>query len=195
MAALKHSKSKYKKQMVTENFQITPNCYNLLGSDSNDDDDDDDDTPAKTDRLSKSAISYVRNDKKKNHKKNSVKNIVHKVLILGDSHASGCASEVKQQLNNKYEVFGFINPGSGMKDIIGSAKMKISQLTRVDIVVLWGGANDVARNNSMVSVKYILDLMISSFQTHAIPFSVPHRHDPINHVCVNREVKFFSRSL
>jgi len=48
------------------------------------------------------------------------------VLILGDSHTRGCASEVKQQLNTGYEVFGFINPGSGMKDITGSAKMKMT---------------------------------------------------------------------
>jgi len=48
------------------------------------------------------------------------------VLILGDSHTRGCASEVKQQLNNEYVVFGFINPGSGMKDIKGSAKMKMT---------------------------------------------------------------------
>jgi len=51
------------------------------------------------------------------------------VLILGASHASGCASEVQQQLNNEYKVFGFINPGSGMKDIKGSAKIKMTQLT------------------------------------------------------------------
>jgi len=60
VAALKHSKCKYKKQMVTDNFQITPNCYTLLGNNSN----DDDDTPANTGRWSKSTISYVRSDKK-----------------------------------------------------------------------------------------------------------------------------------
>jgi len=54
---------------------------------------------------------------KKNHKNSSVKSKVYKVLILGDSQARGCATEVKQQLNNEYKVFGFINPGSGMKDI------------------------------------------------------------------------------
>jgi len=53
----------------------------------------------------------------------SVKSKVHKVLILGASQARGCASEVKKHVNNEYEVFGFINTGSGMKDIKGSAKM------------------------------------------------------------------------
>jgi hypothetical protein len=125
--ALKHNKGKYTKQRVTDPFQITPNCYTLLVNDSNDGDDDD--TPANTGRWSKSTISYIRSDKKKDHKKCSVKYKVHKVLILGCSHARRCASEVKQQWNNDYKVFGFINPGSGMKDIKGSAKIKMTQLT------------------------------------------------------------------
>jgi hypothetical protein len=97
VVALKHNKSKYKKQRVANPFQINPNCYNLLGNDSN----DDDDTPANRSRSSKSTTNHVRSDKKKNHKKSSVKSKVHAVLILGDSHARRCASEVKQQLNNE----------------------------------------------------------------------------------------------
>ena len=114
MAALKHNESKYKKQRVTEPFQIIPNRYTLQGNDSNNNDDD---TTANTGKWSKSNISYVRSDKKKNHIKRSVKSKVHGMLILGANQARGCASEVKKQLNNEYEGFGFINPGSGMKDI------------------------------------------------------------------------------
>jgi len=47
-----------------------------------------------------------------------------------------------------------------MKDIKGSAKMKMTHLTREDVVVLWGGVNDVARSNSMVGMKHILDQLI-----------------------------------
>jgi len=79
VAVLKHNKSKYKKQRVANLFQITPICYSLLGNNSNDDDDD---TPTNTGRLSKSTTNHVRSDKKKNHKKNSVKSKVHKVLTL-----------------------------------------------------------------------------------------------------------------
>jgi len=186
--ALKHNKIKYKKQNP---FQITPNHYNLLGNDSN----DDNDTPANTGKLSELTINHTRRDKKKNHKKNSVKTKVHKVLILGDSHARGCEYEIKQQLNNKYEVPGFINPGLGMKDIKESAKMKMAPLTREDIVVLWGGSNDVARNNSMVGMKHILDLLINSTHTNAILLNVLHRHYLIKDSCVNREVEVFNRSL
>jgi hypothetical protein len=84
-----------------------------------------------------------------------------------------------------------------MKDIKKSAKMNMAQLTREDIVVLWGGggSNYVARNNSVVGMKYILDLLINSTHTSVILLSVPHRHDLINDSCVNREVKVFNRIL
>jgi hypothetical protein len=48
-----------------------------------------------------------------------------------------------------------------MKVIKESAKMKMAQLTREDIVILCGGSNDVARNNSIVGMKHILDLLIN----------------------------------
>jgi len=131
-------------------------------------DDDDDDTPANTGRLSELTTNHVRRDKKKNYKKSSMKSKVHKVLILGDSHARICTSEVKQQLNNEYDVFGSINPGSGMKDIKESTEMKMVQLTREDIVVLWGSANDVARDNSVVGTKLISADKLNSYQCDPI---------------------------
>jgi hypothetical protein len=117
------------------------------------------------------------------------------VLILGESHARGCASEVRNQLNNDNEVSGFINPGSEMKNIKESAKMKMVQLTNDDIVVLWGDSNDVARNNSVRGMKHRLDLLINSSHTNVILLSVPHRHDIISDSCVNREVEAFRSSL
>ena len=69
VVALKHNKSKYKKQRVANPFQITPNRYNLLGNDSN----DDNDIHVNTGRSSNSSTNHIRSDKKKNHKKSSVK--------------------------------------------------------------------------------------------------------------------------
>jgi hypothetical protein len=53
----------------------------------------------------------VRKLKSNNFKKKKVINSVHKILIIGDSHARGCAAEVKRRLNRKYEVIDFANPG------------------------------------------------------------------------------------
>jgi len=60
----------------------------------------------------------------------------HKVIILGDSHARGCASEVSNLLNNDFEVLRFVNPGAGMKCIKDMSKVKVQQLIKKDVVVL-----------------------------------------------------------
>ena len=145
--------------------------------------------------LCKSTTNHRSKLKKKNFRKKKVENRMHKVLIIGDSHARGCASEVKQKLNGDYEVIGFTNPGSTMKEVKESAKVKIAQLTKEDTVVLWGGSNDVAKNNSVVGMKHMLDLVINSTRTNVILLSVPHRHDLIKESCVNREVEVFNRNL
>jgi hypothetical protein len=41
-----------------------------------------------------------------------------KIMILGDSHARGCAAELNHLLKNDFEVFGFVNPGSELKHIM-----------------------------------------------------------------------------
>jgi len=74
VAALKHNKSKYKKQKAADPFQINPNHYNLLSNNSN----YDNDTPANTGKLSDLTTNHARRDKIKNHKKKSVKTKVHK---------------------------------------------------------------------------------------------------------------------
>ena len=83
-------------------------------------------------------------------------------MILGDSHVRGCAARVKHLLNSDFEVFGSINAGAGMKNIKDTASMKVQQITRKDVVVLWGGSNDIARNNSLVGLKNILKFLISA---------------------------------
>jgi hypothetical protein len=61
---------------------------------------------------------------------------------VGDSHARGCATKVNHLLKNDFEVLGIVNPGSGMKYIKDTSKVKLQQLSKEDVVVLWGGSND-----------------------------------------------------
>ena len=119
----------------------------------------------------------------------------HKVVILGDSHTRRCAARVKHLLNSDFEVFGSINAGAGMKNIKDTASMKVQQITRKDVVVLWGGSNDIARNNSLVGLKNILKFLINANHTNLILLTAPHRHDLITNSCVNKEVEAFNRKL
>jgi hypothetical protein len=119
----------------------------------------------------------------------------HEILILGDSHARGCAAEVKHYLSNEFEVHGTTISGAEMEVIKASADKKVHQLTNKDVMVLWGGSNDVARNNSTEGLKMISKLITETKHTNVILLTVPHRHDLVPNSCVNIEVEVFNRRL
>ena len=83
--------------------------------------------------------------KKKAHKQREKK---HRIIIIGDSHAQGCAAEIKSNLDEDFEVQGFVNPGSGLDTIITSVKRDIQQLSKQDVVVVWEGSKDVGKNKA-----------------------------------------------
>jgi len=51
------------------------------------------------------------------------------VVIVGDGHTRGCATDVKHLLKNKFEVLGLVNSGLGMELIKHTARVKLHQLT------------------------------------------------------------------
>jgi hypothetical protein len=57
--------------------------------------------------------------------------------MFGDSHTRGCAAEVKQQLTNDFEVFVFVIPGPGTKFVKDTARAKVQQLRKKDVVLWW----------------------------------------------------------
>ena len=102
---------------------------------------------------------------------------------------------VPKGLNNDFEVLGFVNPGSGMKYIKDTSRVKLQQLSKKDVLVLWGGSNDIVRNNSVVGRRHLLELAINVNHTNVIVMSAPHRHDLMSNSCVNEEIEKFNRKL
>jgi len=64
----------------------------------------------------------------------------HKIIVIGDSHARGCAPEIELNLDEGFEVQGFVN--LGVNTIITSAKIDIKHLS---MVAVWGGSKDVGK--------------------------------------------------
>ena len=72
-------------------------------------------------------------------KENKQKKKKHRIIVTGDSHARGCATKIKSNLDENYDIQGFVNSGAGLSTIISSAKRDIKQLSKQDVVVFWGG--------------------------------------------------------
>ena len=69
----------------------------------------------------------------------------HKIIVIGDSHARGCAAEIKTNLDKDFDILGFVNPGAGLSTITASAELDIQQLSKQDVVIVWGGSRDVGK--------------------------------------------------
>jgi len=117
---------------------------------------------------------------KSSHKKD------HKVLIIGDSHNTLCATNIKSEIKDNCDA------GAGL--LVNTANSDITDLTKND-VILCGGANDVAKNNSKMVLKHIRNFIKSNNHTDIILISAPHGYDLMQSSCVNSEIRSFNRKL
>jgi len=72
----------------------------------------------------------------------------HKIIAIGDSHARGCTVEIQLNLDAGFEVQGFVTPGTGVSTITTSAKSYIQRISKQDVVEIWGGSEDVEKNET-----------------------------------------------
>ena len=68
-------------------------------------------------------------------------------------------------------------------------------LTKNDLIIFWGGANDVNKNNSQEGLKHPVKFVQSNNHTNIFLMCVPPRHNLPEWSCVNSETKVFNRKL
>ena len=117
-----------------------------------------------------------------------------RVVVIGDSHARGCAENLKENLLECY-VTGYVKPGAQTDQIVKSAKSDIDGLTKNDVVVVLGGTNDIGKNNSKQGIRNLVSFAKECQHTNLIVMSASNRHDLVNWSCVNTEVKKFNVTL
>jgi hypothetical protein len=125
----------------------------------------------------------------------SNENKSHTVVIYGDSHTRGCASKKKDNLKKTFNVTGLVKPGSDIRTLTNTDKGTFHNLTKNDVIIFWGGANDVKKNNTKEGLRHVLNFVRNNTHTDIIFMSVPPRHDLVSWPCVNNEVDVFNRKL
>jgi hypothetical protein len=101
----------------------------------------------------------------------------HKIVLIGDSHARGCASKLREKPKEEYEVIGYVVPGVGATVLTKTAQQEISGLTEEDTLIYCGGTNDIAKNNTLRGIKLIHHYLLKNQHTNIIFVGAPHRHD------------------
>ena len=70
-----------------------------------------------------------------------------------------CATELQQNLGAYYEVYSFVTPGARMDTNVNIAREEIKDLRSEDVVAIWGGTNDISKNNNKVAIKHVCHLV------------------------------------
>jgi hypothetical protein len=80
-------------------------------------------------------------------------------MIFGESHARGLSSNVKNNLDDS--VCGFVRPKVNIGTQISSMTFDINLVTKNDLILFWGGSNDVNKNNYQESLKHLINFVQS----------------------------------
>jgi hypothetical protein len=97
-----------------------------------------------------------------------------RILLIADSHMHGCASELGKYLGPDYQVSGTFTPGSRLQNITKLARNEIAGFSKEDIVIIWGGSNDVNRNESMKGLMHLNEFLDYRNNTNIMIVTIPH---------------------
>jgi len=126
---------------------------------------------------------------------NKVQMMKQKLVIKGDSHTRKSAAELQHNIGSTFTVSSFIKPGAGMGSIVGTMKEDIKTLKSDDVVILWGGSNDIGKNNSKEALKHLCNFIKNNQKVNIVVMTAPPRHDLLPSSCVNSEVISYNKQL
>jgi hypothetical protein len=82
-----------------------------------------------------------------------------------------------------------------MEEIVNTVHKDIQTLNKKDVVIVWGGSNDVSKNNTSEAIKQLCKFAEENNEVNLIVMKAPPRHDLISTSCVNSEVLRFNRQM
>jgi hypothetical protein len=117
------------------------------------------------------------------------------VLIIGDSHLRNCAANIKSTIKYNFEVQGILKTGAGANILANSVEKEVRSLSKNEVIVFYGGANDIGRNNSSKALHQVMNFITDNKHTNIILIPASHRYDLMQASCVNNEITSFNRKL
>jgi hypothetical protein len=91
---------------------------------------------------------------------------------------------MKEYFSENVEVRGCVKPGVTTDILVKTASNEINGLTKKDAIIVWGGSNDVGKNNSQNGLRNILHFLQNNSHTNIILMGVLHRFDLSDSSCV-----------
>jgi hypothetical protein len=122
------------------------------------------------------------------------KPVYQKIVSIGNIHARNRAPELEHCLGSTFTVSSFVKPGARMRAIVDAMKEDIMEL-KSDDVVIWGGSNDIGKNNSREALKHLCNFVKNNQMLNTVVMTAPPRCDLLPSSFINDEVNSFNRHL
>ncbi|RZF46633.1 hypothetical protein LSTR_LSTR015514 [Laodelphax striatellus] len=117
-----------------------------------------------------------------------------KILLCADSHGRNLAWHINNKLKSSYECIGFVRPGAGIEQVLNRDNI-VSEIENDDILVIFCGTNDVARNEAAKVIMGVKETVKYLKNNKIILIDIPNRYDLVKWSCVNKEVMNTNESL
>jgi hypothetical protein len=132
-------------------------------------------------------ISYI--------KKESTSSKNQTILLIGDSHARGISERLASYLGSSYHCTGYVKPNADLNIIISTGISEVKTLDKNDVVIVYGGTLDIARDKTTRGLFYIQQFIKKSVHTNVLILNAPARFDLSASSCINKEVIHFNRKM
>jgi hypothetical protein len=113
------------------------------------------------------------------------------ILLTGDSHARGISERLVSYLGPYYYCTGYVKADLNIITRTGISEVKT--LDKNDVVIVYGGALDVARDNTARGLLLIQQFIQKCAHTNVLILNAPVRFDLSATSCVNKEVFHFKQ--
>ena len=121
----------------------------------------------------------------KTQKARSPNKATKKVILIGDRHTRNCAFSLQDNHNNDYKVTSFVKLGAKISEIVKTTSEELKSLKDGDIVILWGGSNDIGKNNTNEPLNLLMEFVTKHKELNIVIVNSPHRYDLVPTSCVN----------
>lgn len=139
----------------------------------------------------KTKKQHVQNQKvlETRRKRKVLSNNYKQINIISDSHGRDLAVRLSNTLPADVKCFGMVKSNSRISECVKEVESLKNEMTKKDLTVIFSGANDVYKNESVKVKQTLKQVLPKLMNTNVVVCGIPTRHDLIPESIVNSEIK------
>jgi len=116
-------------------------------------------------------------DYKKCDSLSDISNLTHKIVLSGDSHIKGLATDLHTVMTSEYKLLSVMKPGSNSNMLSESITETVKALSNDDVLIISCGTNDYELDNFKSTFQNIREYISPLTHTNILVLGIPFRFD------------------